>query len=41
MQKFMRLSAILVVLMLVAFKNDVSRKWHWDSIALQMREIIN
>lgn len=33
--------SVLVLLMLVAFKNDVSRKWHWDSIVLQVREIVN
>jgi regulator of sigma E protease len=33
--------SILVVLMLVAFKNDVSRKWHWDSITMQVREMMN
>lgn len=33
--------SVLVVLMLIAFKNDVSRKWHWDSIVLQVREIVN
>jgi regulator of sigma E protease len=33
--------SILAVLMLVAFKNDVSRKWHWDAIVLQVREIVN
>ena len=33
--------SILAVLMLVAFKNDVSRKWHWDAIVMQVREIVN
>lgn len=33
--------SILAVLMLVAFKNDVSRKWNWDAIVLQVREILN
>ena len=33
--------SILAVLMLVAFKNDVSRKWHWDAIVVQVREIVN
>ncbi len=33
--------SVLVVLMLVAFKNDVSRKWHWDAIKSQVREIVN
>ncbi|OJY30819.1 MAG: RIP metalloprotease RseP [Myxococcales bacterium 68-20] len=33
--------SILAVLMLIAFKNDVSRKWHWDAIVLQVREIVN
>jgi regulator of sigma E protease len=30
--------SVLVVLMLVAFKNDVTRKW--DVIVLQVREIV-
>jgi regulator of sigma E protease len=33
--------SVLAVLMLVAFKNDVSRKWNWDSVVIQMREIAN
>jgi len=33
--------SVLAVLMLVAFKNDVSRKWNWDAIVLQVREILN
>jgi len=33
--------SVLAVLMLVAFKNDVSRKWHWDAIVLQVREIVD
>lgn len=33
--------SVLIVLMLVAFKNDVSRKWHWEAIVLQVREIAN
>ncbi|HVH46830.1 MAG TPA: PDZ domain-containing protein, partial [Labilithrix sp.] len=33
--------SVLFVLMLVAFKNDVSRKWHWDSIVVQVLEIAN
>ncbi|MBX3263621.1 MAG: RIP metalloprotease RseP [Labilithrix sp.] len=33
--------SVLAVLMLVAFKNDVSRKWHWDAIVVQVREIVN
>jgi regulator of sigma E protease len=33
--------SILAVLMLVAFKNDVSRKWNWDAIVVQVREITN
>jgi regulator of sigma E protease len=33
--------SVLIVLMLVAFKNDVSRKWHWDAIVVQVREIVN
>lgn len=33
--------SVLAVLMLVAFKNDVSRKWNWESIVVQVREIVN
>jgi len=33
--------SVLAVLMLVAFKNDVSRKWNWDSVVIQMKEIAN
>jgi regulator of sigma E protease len=37
--------SVLALLMLVAFKNDVSRKWArtspWDSVVLQMREMVN
>jgi regulator of sigma E protease len=33
--------SVLFVLMLVAFKNDVSRRWHWDAIVVQVREIVN
>lgn len=33
--------SILAVLMLIAFKNDVSRKWHWDAIVVQVREMID
>jgi hypothetical protein len=33
--------SILAVLMLVAFKNDVSRKWNWDAIVIQVSEIVN
>lgn len=33
--------SVLILLMLVAFKNDVSRKWHWDAIVMQVREIVN
>jgi regulator of sigma E protease len=33
--------SVLILLMLVAFKNDVSRKWHWDALVLQVRDIIN
>lgn len=32
---------VLVALMLIAFKNDVSRKWNWDSLVVQVREIVN
>ena len=32
--------SVLAILMLVAFKNDVSRKWHWDAIVMQVREIV-
>ena len=33
--------SVLALLMAVAFKNDVSRKWNWDSVVIQMREIVN
>ncbi len=33
--------SVLAVLMLVAFKNDVSRKWNWDTVVIQVREIVN
>jgi regulator of sigma E protease len=33
--------SVLAVLMLVAFKNDVARKWHWDAVVAQVREIVN
>lgn len=33
--------SVLAVLMLVAFKNDVSRKWNWDAVVIQVREIVN
>jgi regulator of sigma E protease len=33
--------SVLAVLMLVAFKNDVSRKWNWDTVVLQIKEAVN
>lgn len=33
--------SVLAVLMLVAFKNDVSRKWNWESVVMQVKEIGN
>lgn len=33
--------SVLAVLMLIAFKNDVSRKWHWDAIVMQVKDIAN
>jgi regulator of sigma E protease len=33
--------SVLAVLMLIAFKNDVSRKWSWDAVKLSVREIVN
>jgi regulator of sigma E protease len=33
--------SVLAVLMLVAFKNDVSRKWSWDTIVVQIKEAVN
>lgn len=32
--------SVLLLLMLVAFKNDLSRRWSWESVVLQVREII-
>ena len=33
--------SVLAVLMLVAFKNDVSRKWSWDTVVLSVKEMVN
>lgn len=33
--------SVLAVLMLVAFKNDLSRKVSWDTVVMQVREMVN
>ena len=33
--------SVLALLMLVAFKNDVSRRWSWETVVVSVREIVN